>query len=255
MAEEWIARSFGISGATVPVSGDLAADRAAAQALITLIEYGEPLEEAFLDGLGIAVTPWVAWQIGIYTEHVAAGTEHALAAVAVAVWAASRSQDPARVLANRLTAANTCLRAGALPLAERFYESILETPLSLDSPERAGAYGGMANLSLLRDDFCDAAYYFDKCLSSDHQILDEDGRRHMLANAVRCCLYCQDLGGALVFLRHLDAHAADALEQDLRTRVLPLEDRLLLVARLHVLGAGPLAEALLATWNKGAVPP
>ncbi len=193
---DWTAKSFGISSSSEPTSNNLEADRAALEALIDVAESGSRLDNPSLDGLNIAVTPWVAWQMGIYTEHIAVDTEHALEAVRLALWAASRSKDLARVFANTLSAANVCFRTGEYDLAERLYEEILVSPLSVSASERLGAYMGMANINLSRGNFRDAAYYFDKTLTSAHLILDEEGRQGMFANAARCCLKCQDSAGA-----------------------------------------------------------
>jgi tetratricopeptide (TPR) repeat protein len=250
MADEWTALSFEISGSPEPTSNDLETDRAALLTLVALAESRTPPDNASLDGLNIAVTPWVAWQMGIYTERVAGDTELALVAAGLALWAAHRSNDDARTLENTLTAANTCFRAGERNLAETLYEEILVSPLSANTSERFGAYLGMANVNLSRDNFRDAAYYFDKCLTSEHLILDEEARHQTFANATYCYRQCKDLSGALVFLAHLDADLADTLEKQLRKQLPPLEDRLLIIARLHVLGAGRKADALFATWNK-----
>lgn len=237
MAEEWTARSFNISGSPEPTSGNLETDRATLQTLIAIAESRTPLDRASLDGLNLRITPWVAWQMGIYTEHIAVDTEHALFAVRLALWAASRSNDSARVLANTLTAANTLLRIGQDSLAETLYEEILVSPLSANTSERFGAYMGMANINLSRDNFRDAAYYFDKCFTSVHLILDAEGRQQMLVNAARCYLQCQDMGGALAFSAQFNTDLAGRMEQVLKMERPSLEDRLLIVARLNALGA------------------
>jgi hypothetical protein len=250
MAEEWMAQTFGVSGSPEPVSNDIETDRAALATLIALAESHTPLADASLDGLNILVTPWVAWQMGIYTEHVAVDTDYALVAARLSLWAASRSNDNARILANTLTAANISFRAGEPDSTERLYEEILVSPFSANTSERFGACLGMANLNLSRDNFRDAAYYFDKCLTSAHLILDEEGRQQMFVNAARCYLRCEDLGGALVFLAHVNLDLAEKLERQLKTQPPSLEDRLLIAARLHVLGADSKADTLLATWNE-----
>lgn len=249
-----MAQSFDISGSPEPVSSDLDLDRTTLAMLVELAQSRKPLNYAFLDGLKVAVTPWVAWQLGVYTEWVAFDTEYALEVVRLALWAASRSKDQTRVLANLLTAANTCFRAGKQALAEDLYEEILVSPLSANTSERLGAFAGMANLNLLQENFRDAAYYFDKCLISLHLFVNEQGRQGMLANAARCYLQCKDMGGALVSLTHLNADHADMLEKQLRTQPPSLDERLLIIARLHVLGAGSMADKLFATWNKEALP-
>jgi hypothetical protein len=159
------------------------------------------------------------------------------------------------MLANMLTAANTFLRAGNSDLAETIYEEILVSPLSANTSERFGAHVGMANLNVSRDNFRDAAYYFDKCLTSVHLILDEEGRQQMLTNAARCYLKCQDMGGALASLMRCNQALAERLENQLRTHPPSLEDRLLIVARLHALEADSKADTLFATWNKETARP
>ncbi|PDT83637.1 hypothetical protein CO669_33040 [Bradyrhizobium sp. Y36] len=250
MAEEWTSRAYSISGSPGPASNDLETDRAALTTLVTLAEQHAPLDNAFLDALNIPVTPWVAWQMGIYTEHIAVNTEHALVAARLALWAASRSKDQARVLANMLTAANTCFRVGERDLAETLYEEILVSPLSTGTSERFGAYTGMANVNLSRENLRDAAYYFDKCLTSVHLIVDEEGREGLFVNAAHCYLHCRDAGGALVVLARLNADLAEKLEKELTTQRLSLEERLLIVARLHALGADDKADTLFASWNE-----
>jgi tetratricopeptide (TPR) repeat protein len=255
MADDWTPRSFDVSGSPEPTSTDIEADRAAVATLIALAKSRAPLDRAYLDRLNISVTPWVAWQMGIYAEHVADDTHEALLAVKLALWAASRSNDVARLLANMLTAANTYFRAGERDLAETMYEEILVSPLSANTSERFSAYAGMANLNISRDNFRDAAYYFDKCLSSVHLVLDEGGRQQMLANAVTCYVKCKDIGGALVSSARCKADLAKQLEKELRTEPPALEERLLIIARLHVLGADSQADALFATWNAEAAHP
>jgi tetratricopeptide (TPR) repeat protein len=249
MADDWIAQTFNIAGSPAPVSHDIERDRAALGALVQLAESRSTLDNAALNALNIPITPWVAWQMGSYVDHIAAKTEHAMEAARLALWAASRSNDVARILANTLSAANVAFYAGQHDLAETLYESILVSPLSAKASDRLGACLGMANLNFAQGDFRDAAYYFDKCLSNAHLILDEEGRRQMFANAVDCYRQCGDVGGALVFLAQVNAELAEKLEKQLAAEPPSLEDRLLIVARMHVLGADDKADQLFAAWD------
>lgn len=249
MSEDWVARSFDMAGSPIPVSQNLSADRATVVRLVALAEQDTYSDPATLDAAGLNITPWVAWQIGIYAEHVAIDTPHAVQAAVIALWSAAKCKDPARVLANTLTAANIFFKLGDSDMAQFLYEEILSSPLSPNTSERVAANLGIANINLAAGNSEDAAYYFDKCLTSAHLILEKEGRNGMLANAAQSYLRCKDLGGALACLTQLDTTLARKLENDLRRRPPSLEQRLMIVSRLHVLGQAGKAEELMLAWN------
>jgi hypothetical protein len=107
----------------------------------------------------------------------------------------------------------------------------------------------MANMNFARDNFADAAYYFDKCIRSSPVILEEEGRQGMLANAAKAYLQCGEFGGALVCLEQIDRGIAEQLETKMKTETPSFEERILTVTRLHLLGSHEKVDALLTAWN------
>jgi tetratricopeptide (TPR) repeat protein len=241
----------GVEGGYIPELEDPERDYDSFRRLVSLSDSDSPLSDDVFALNDIHVTPWAAARMG---AHLADFTEdidgpRALRAATIAMQASRKVRSKQLAMGVLLDVGNLFCRYGDYDGATKCFEGILTIPWARGSSERVAAHLGMANIYYLAREYREAAWHYDKCLPYLRRIMKEEGQKGILENAFRSYSECKEYGGVMYCLRKINPEYADRLEKSVGKLAPPLNEAMLTVARLNLLGDSSAASRLLSAWG------
>ncbi|GJM17086.1 MAG: hypothetical protein DHS20C13_24130 [Thermodesulfobacteriota bacterium] len=211
-----------------------------------------------IDLSGYKITPWVAYQLGHYTQsYIDENTEEprvsavAMVLALTAVEAAKLCADETRIFANMLDLAAVYGRFEYLAKAIEIYQEIIDYPTHKALHERILAHISLYSLFILDGNMKEARHHFEvgaRNLGLAH--LSKQEKEFLMQPICKAYRQLEDpVGVCIISKEFLNSSTEDLIRDDVLDIIEHLDRTLAYTSRLNSLGYNDLANVIFESWS------